>query len=116
MQDAKCILFKPLLLSLDSASQYIIFKPIRIKVFNLYIQVNLSSVIELDLSMSLEHLMYYRGIIHLPMTVKMPYYSGIFVVPDVIEMTLKLSYFRLLLRIMANPCIVLTIVGLIVHT
>ena len=64
MQDARCNLFKLLLLSLDAASQSTIFRPLGIKVFKVCVQVNsFFSLIDLDLGM---------GVIYLPMTGKVP--------------------------------------------
>ena len=46
---------------LDTLSQFMIFRPLGIKVFNLHIQVNsLLSLSDLDLGMSLDNLMHSR--------------------------------------------------------
>ena len=59
MQDARCYLFKPLLLSFDAASQSIIFMPFGITVLNLCIQVDsLLTLKDPDLGMSSDIFMY----------------------------------------------------------
>ena len=64
MEDAGCSLINPLLLSLDSSSQSIIFGPSGIEVSNLCIQVNfLLSFSDFDLTMCLVTLIYSRQII-----------------------------------------------------
>ena len=56
-----CNLLKLLFTVLDTSSQFMIFRPLGIKVFNLHIHVNsLLSLSDLDLGMSLDNLMHSR--------------------------------------------------------